>query len=77
MDRKFDKLDDMYDLLLPALEVKEIQLRRSDYLGISKKDIWNYLKETKWSKDKGLRLHKMVNDIMIADNDAIISHNEI
>ena len=43
MDLKFNDVSELYELLLPALETKEIQLRRNDYLGITKNDIWKYL----------------------------------
>ena len=46
MDLKYNNIEELYELLSPALETKKIQLRRNDYLGISKKDIWDYLIKT-------------------------------
>lgn len=77
MDLKFNDVEQLYDLLLPALETKEIQLRRNDYLGLSKKDIWDYLKDTKWKDYKEFRVHQMISDILTADNDSINSYKEM
>lgn len=77
MDLKFNDLKELYELLLPALETKEIQLRRNDYLGLTKQDIWNYLKDNVWNNSNDLHLSDMVSDIMQADNDKINSYNEM
>lgn len=77
MDLKFNNVQELYELLLPALETKEIQLRRNDYLGLSKKDIFNYLKENKWKNDRNLKIHQVVSDILDLDNDELNSYNEL
>lgn len=77
MDLKFNNVQELYDLLLPALETKEIQLRRNDYLGLSKKDIFNYLKDNKWKNDRNFHIHQMVSDILELDNDELNSYNEL
>ena len=77
MDLKFNNLQELYDLLWPAWETKEIQLKRYDYFGLSKKDIWNYLKETRWKDLNNLRLYQMVADILYVDNDELNSYNEL
>ena len=77
MDLKFNNVQELYELLLPALETKEIQLRRNDYLGLSKKDIFNYLKDNKWKNDRNLKIHQMVSDILELDNDELNSYNEL
>lgn len=77
MDLKFNNVQELYELLLPALETKEIQLRRNDYLGLSKKDIFNYLSENKWKNDRNLRIHQMVDDILELDNDELNSYKEL
>lgn len=69
--------EQLYNLLLPALETKEIQLRRNDYLGLSKKDIWQYLQTEVWKDRKDLHVHQMVSDILNASNDEINSYNEM
>ena len=77
MNLEVNNIKELYELLIPALETKEIQLRRNDYLGISKKDIWDYLTNTCWKDANNLKLHQMVSDILEADNEAISSYKEI
>lgn len=77
MDLKFNNVQELYELLLPALETKEIQLRRNDYFGLSKKDIFNYLKDKKWKDSINLKLYQMVNDILELDNDELNSSKEL
>lgn len=71
------KFSELYDLLLPALETKEIQLRRNDYLGLSKKDIWEYLVNEVWKNPKEMHINKLVSDIIDCDNEAINSYKEM
>ena len=40
---------ELYKNLIPALNVKIRLLKKSNYNHISKKDIWNYLKNNKWN----------------------------
>ncbi len=77
MELKFNNIQELYELLLPALETKEIQLRREDYLGLSKKHIFEYMRKEVWKQANNLRLHQMVSDILNADNSAINSYNEM
>lgn len=74
MDLKFDNVQELYELLSPALETKKIQLRRNDYLNISKKDIWDYLKDNKWNDISKLTIREMVNDILNIDNELLNSY---
>ena len=70
MNLKFSN-EKLYELLLPALETKEIQLRRNDYLDISKEDIWTYLKENVWNEKNNLRVNRMVSDILNINNEIL------
>lgn len=74
MDLKFNDVQELYELLSPALETKVIQLRRNDYLNISKKDIWDYLKDNKWKDISKLTIREMVNDILNIDNELLNSY---
>ncbi len=60
---KFKSLAELYERLLPALRSKarEIHKKGMDYIG--EEDIWNYLKNYKWTTSKALDLGDMVNDI--------------
>ena len=62
---------ELYNRVKPALNVKLRLLKNSDYSNISKKDIWNYLKNTKWVNSVNLTLAEIVNDIIHADNKEI------
>lgn len=61
---KFKSLEELYKKLLPAFKVKINDLRRNNITTINNEDIWNYLKETAWTKKENLTLGEMVNDII-------------
>ena len=54
--------------LVPALNVKLKLLRRNNYKDITREDIWNYLKDSKWRYGVDLTLADMVQDIIHTDN---------
>ncbi len=60
---KFKSLAELYERILPALRSKRRELRKKgmDYIG--EEDIWNYLKNYKWTTSSALDLGDMVNDI--------------
>lgn len=60
---KFKSLEELYKRILPALrsKTKEIHKKGMDY--IHEEDIWNYLKNYKWTSSRALDLGDMVNDI--------------
>ena len=68
MDIEFNSVKELYERLVPALNAKVIELKRNDLNYIKKEDIWNYLKDKKWSKANNLLLHEMVDDILNLDN---------
>lgn len=59
---------ELYQSLIPALNVKIKYLRKNKIKEITKEDIWNYLKETKWKNSINLTLADMVQDILHTDN---------
>ena len=59
-------LEDLYRDLKAVFNVK-IRLNGNDYKHIKSKDIWEYLRINKWSKDKGLTISEMTNDIIEVD----------
>lgn len=65
---------ELYQGLIPALNVKVKYLKKNNYKDITKEDIWNYLKETKWKNSIDLTLADMVQDILHTDNSDIISY---
>ncbi len=59
-------LEDLYRDLKGAFNVK-LRLIGEEYNHIKIQDIWEYLRINKWSKDKGLTISEMVNDIIDVD----------
>lgn len=65
---------ELYQGLIPALNVKIKSLKKSNHKDITKEDIWNCLKETKWKNSIDLTLADMVQDIIHIDNNELISY---
>ena len=65
---------ELFTNLIPALNVKLRLLKNSNYNDITREDIWNYLKVTKWRYDIDLALSDMVEDIIHIDNLDIVSY---
>ena len=71
MDIEFNSVQELYERLKPALTTKVTELKRNDLDYIKADDIWNYLKDSKWSKATNLLLYQMVDDILNLDNNEI------
>lgn len=67
MNFEFRNLKELYERLKPALRTKTNELKRIGFNYIKEEDIWNCLKETKWSKSANLDLADMVDDILNTD----------
>ena len=65
---------ELFTNLIPAMNVKLRLLKKSKFNDITKEDIWNYLKVTKWRYDIDLSLSDMVNDIIHTDNLDIVNY---
>ena len=65
---------ELFTNLIPAMNVKLRLLKNSNYNDITKEDIWNYLKVTKWRYDIDLALSDMVEDIIHTDNLDIVNY---
>ena len=66
--REFSSQKELYLNLVPALNVKMKALKRSNFVDITKEDIWNYLRDNKWKYSVDLTLADMVNDIIHTNN---------
>ena len=55
---------ELYNGLMPAINVKLKELNKTEYNYITSEDIWNYLKITKWQGSNNLTLGEMVDDII-------------
>lgn len=64
MDITFDSVEELYERIKPALRTKKEEMCRHGYSYIKEEDVWNYLKEVKWVKSKGLSLAEMVSDVL-------------
>lgn len=74
MDLEFNSLEELYNRLRPALNVKMSDLRANGYGYLKPEDIWNYLKEQKWHNSHDLMLSDMVSDILNVDNVLVDSY---
>lgn len=68
MEMEFNSLLQLYKRLKPALTAKTNEMRMQGYKYIKEDDVWNYLKEVKWSKSKNLLLFEMVRDVLNVDS---------
>lgn len=67
-------LSDLYNRLTPALRSKKKELHALKYFYITEKDIWNFIKDTKWNNENNLTLYDMVSDILNVPNDELTSY---
>jgi len=70
-DMEFLNVEDLYKRIYPALSSKKREFESKGVKYIKELDIWNYLKNNKWSKASKLDLGEMVNDIFQIDLDQI------
>ena len=66
--------EELYQGLIPAINVKMKLLKKSHYDDITHEDIWNYLKDNKWRSSIDLTLGDMVQDIIHTDNLEIVNY---
>lgn len=69
--REYKSQKELYLNLIPALNVKIKYLKKNNFKEITREDIWNYLRDSKWKYSVDLTLADMVNDIIHTDNDDI------
>ena len=70
-DVAFSSIEELYKRVKPALMTKSDELKRNGIDYITSEDIWNYLKDHIWINSRNLRLFRMVDDILNADNEKI------
>ncbi len=64
----FTSLDELYKRVLPALNSKVEEIKRSGIKYIVVEDIWNYLRINVWQNKSNITLADMVDDILNIDN---------
>ncbi len=70
-DIKFKSLNDLYTRIKPALKSKAHELNKKGLKYIHEEDIWNFLKNYKWTNSRDLDLGSMVNDIFSVNDNEI------
>lgn len=71
---EYKSQEELYEGLVPALNVRIKYFRRNNVKDVSRDDIWNYLKETKWKNSIDLTLADMVQDILHIDSKEILDY---
>ena len=64
---RFESLTALYERLLPALNYKCNDLKMRNII-VSETDIWNFLKDTKWTNSKDISMASLVDDIFKVDD---------
>ena len=72
--REYHSQEELYDMLIPAMNVKLTKLKEDMYYDIKYDDIWNYLRDSKWKDSVNLTLGEMVNDIIHVNNLDLINY---
>ena len=72
--REYKSQLELYQELIPAMNVKLKLLKKSNNKDITKEDIWDYLKNQKWKTDINLTLADMVQDIIHTDNFELVRY---
>ncbi len=67
-DVAFSSIEELYKRVKPALDTKCEEMKRTGINYVSAEDVWNYLKDNVWNNSRNLRLFRMVDDILNADN---------
>lgn len=65
---------ELYEALVPALNVKLRMFKNDNYNYIRKEDIWNYLKDNVWINSVNLSISEMVSDIINVDGMKIVTY---
>lgn len=65
---KFETLNELYNRIYPAFNTKKNELKNKGIIA-KEIDIWQFLKNTKWSLSSNLMIYDMVNDIMNLNED--------
>ena len=67
---KFKSLEELKKKIITAFNVREKKKKRTKINGITREDIWNYLKNNNWIRREHLTLGEMVDDIInVSDKD--------
>lgn len=72
--QEYRSVKELYEALIPALNVKLRMFKNNRYEYLKKEDIWNYLRDTIWINSIDLTISQMVSDIINVDGINIDSY---
>lgn len=72
---EYKSLKELYQALIPALNVKLRTLKAYGIDDMKREDIWEYLKVTRWKIATNLSISEMVNDIINVSNIELGQYN--
>ena len=72
--KEYHSQEELFEELIPAMNVKISMLKKEQYYDVKYGDIWNYLIENKWRDSVDLTLGEMVHDIIHADSKEIMNY---
>lgn len=61
---EYKSVKELYEALIPALNVKIRMFKNNEFNYLTKDDIWNYLKDNVWVHSVNLTIPQMVSDIV-------------
>lgn len=61
---EYKSVKELYEALIPALNVKIRMFKNNEFNYLTKDDIWNYLKDNVWVHSVDLTISQMVSDIV-------------
>ena len=73
---EYNSVQELYNALIPAFNVKLRMFKNSQFSNIKRQDIWIYLKFSKWISCVDLSISEMVSDIINVDGYKIIKYME-
>ncbi len=74
VSENFKSLKDLYVRITPALKSKRRELNQKGYSFLTDRDLWDYLKNTKWCNESDLTLYDIVNDIFYLEEKDLLRY---
>lgn len=74
MEVNFTNQEELYDRIYPALHIMAQEVKKTTFIKIEEKDIWEYLKNNIWNNTIELSLSVMVEDVFDLDIKTFINY---
>lgn len=65
---------ELYEALIPAFNVKLRMFKNNEFSFLTKKDIWDYLKDNVWVNSVNLTISQMVSNIINVEGSKIVNY---